>query len=80
MLHGSYKVTPELTVTAYDYMIQNFAEHIGLRLIGKIALDDVKLHYTAEYAVQKDPTMTDNDDPILVPGRTDADKIHQDAD
>ncbi len=80
LLHGSYKVMPELTVTAYDYMIQNFADHIGLRLTGKFNLDPVKLSYTAEYAVQNDPTMTDNDDPILVAGVSDADKIEQDAD
>lgn len=80
LLHGSYKAMPELTITVYDYMIQNFADHIGIRLTGKVAFDEVKLSYTAEYAMQNDPSMTDNDDPILVPGITDADKINQDAD
>ncbi len=80
LLHASYKVMPELTITAYDYMVENFADHIGIRLTGKTAFNDVKLHYAAEYAVQNDPSLTDNDDPILVPGVTDADKINQDAD
>ncbi len=80
LLHASYKVMPELTITAYDYMVQNFADHIGLRLTGKVAFDEVKLSYTAEYAMQNDPSMTDNNDPILVPGVTDANKINQDAD
>ena len=58
LLHGSYKVMPELTVTAYDYMIASYADHIGLRLTGKVGLsDDLKLNYTAEYAIQKDATM-----------------------
>ncbi|BBG66640.1 hypothetical protein NNO_1937 [Hydrogenimonas sp.] len=65
LLHASYKVMPELTVTAYDYMIQNYADHIGVRATGKVNLEGVGLKYEAEYAVQNDPTMDDANDPIL---------------
>lgn len=84
LLHASYKVMPELTITAYDYMIQNFADHIGIRATGTIELDMAKLKYTAEYAKQTDPTMTDDDDTILPIiqnlGVTDPDNIDQDSD
>ncbi len=65
LLHGSYKVMPELTVTAYDYMIQNYADHIGIRATGKVKLDAATLKYEAEYAMQNDPTMDDANDPNL---------------
>ncbi len=65
LLHGSYKVMPELTVTAYDYMIQNYADHIGIRATGKVKLDAATLKYEAEYAMQNDPTMDDENDPNL---------------
>ncbi len=65
LLHASYKVMPELTVTAYDYMIENFADHIGIRATGKVKLDAVALKYEAEYAMQNDPTMDSTDDPNL---------------
>ncbi len=58
LLHATYKAMPELTVTAYDYMVENFADHIGIRTTGKINLHSVKLGYVAEYAVQNDPTIT----------------------
>ncbi len=74
LLHASYKVMPELTVTAYDYMIENFADHIGLRLTGTFNLNDLKLKYAAEYAVQNDPSLDDSDDPLYSPNRS------QDAD
>ncbi len=85
LLHGSYKAMPELTITVYDYMIQNFADHIGIRLTGKVAFDEVKLNYTAEYAVQNDPSLTDEDDhhknPLpFVDKVKDPDDIEQDAD
>ena len=74
LLHAAYKVSPALTITAYDYMIENFADHIGLRLTGKFAFNDVKLSYTAEYAQQNDPSLDDSDDPLYVANR------QQDAD
>ncbi|BDY12603.1 hypothetical protein [Hydrogenimonas cancrithermarum] len=62
LLHATYKAMPELTLTAYDYMIQNFADHIGIRATGKIPVGDVKLGYEAEYTTQNDPSLTDEDD------------------
>lgn len=59
LLHGTYTVMPELTLTAYDYMIEDFADHIGIRATGKIGMEDVTLKYEAEYAVQNDPTLED---------------------
>ncbi len=63
LLHATYKVMPELTLTAYDYMIQNLYDHIGIRATGKVALDQVTLKYTAEYATQNDPSLDDSDEP-----------------
>ncbi len=84
LLHASYKVMPELTITAYDYMIQNFADHIGLRLTGKAVFNNIKLSYTAEYAVQNDPSLDEKDEPNLSAlkggSHTDPGKIKQDAD
>ncbi len=62
LLHAAYKVAPELTVTVYDYMIENLMDHIGLRLTGKFDFNGMKLGYTAEYAVQNDPSLDDSDD------------------
>ena len=75
LLHGSYDFMPELKVTVYDYMIENFADHIGIRATGAFNFDEMKLKYEAEYAIQNDPTMTDDD---RYGG--DADDISQDAD
>ncbi|BAF70905.1 hypothetical protein [Nitratiruptor sp. SB155-2] len=69
LLHASYKVMPELTITAYDYMIENLMDHIGLRLTGKVDLSGVKVGYTAEYAIQDDPSLDDSDDPLYSPTR-----------
>ena len=69
LLHASYKLVPELTLTAYDYMIENFADHIGIRATGKAKLDDITLKYTAEYAVQNDPSLDNEDDPLYSPNR-----------
>ena len=75
LLHATYKVMPELTVTVYDYMIQNLMDHIGIRLTGKVAVnDEVKLTYAAEYAAQKDPSLDESDEPFYSPTRS------QDAD
>ncbi|WP_201352531.1 hypothetical protein [Hydrogenimonas urashimensis] len=71
LLHANYKFMPELDVTVYDYMISNFADHIGIRATGKFDLDAVKLNYEAEYAYQKDPTMDDDNEPLYNPDVTD---------
>ncbi|WP_457593963.1 hypothetical protein [Hydrogenimonas sp.] len=57
LLHASYKVMPELTLTAYDYMVASYADHIGIRATGKVNLDAATLKYQAEYAIQNDATM-----------------------
>ncbi len=59
LLHGSYKFMPALTATVYGYLIEDFANHIGIRLTGKTAFNDVKVNYTAEYAMQDDPSLED---------------------
>jgi len=64
LLHATYKVMPELTVTAYDYMIQNFADHIGIRATGKVNAGSVKIGYEAEYAIQDDPSLDESDEPL----------------
>ena len=57
LLHAAYTVMPELKVTAYDYMISDFADTYGLALTGKVNLDMAKLNYRAEYAKQGDASM-----------------------
>jgi hypothetical protein len=64
LLNASYKVMPELKVTAYDYMIgqgtggATGSDTYGLALTGDVAVSDaLKLNYRAEYAKQTDPTM-----------------------
>ena len=83
LLHASYTFMPQLTVTAYDYMIQNFADQPGIRATGTFDLDSFKLKYQAEYAAQLDPSMTDDDNPNVAAalGATVAnpDDIDQDA-
>ena len=69
LLHATYKVMPELTLTAYDYMIEDFADQIGIRATGKVDLNGVKVAYEAEYAVQTDPTQEEN-----------SNNVNQDAD
>ncbi|WP_353661928.1 hypothetical protein [Hydrogenimonas sp. SS33] len=64
LLHANYKFMPELDVTAYDYMISNLMDHIGIRATGTFDLSDMKLKYQAEYAYQKDPTMDDDEEPF----------------
>ena len=65
LLHAAYKVVPELTITAYDYMIASKYDHIGIRAAGGTTLDNgVKLNYMAEYAKQMDPSLTENSVPF----------------
>ena len=68
LLHAAYDVMPELKVTAYDYMIANFADTYGIALTGNVKLDAVKLSYRAEYAAQNDPSMTIHDEITLSDG------------
>ncbi|NPA03433.1 MAG: hypothetical protein GXO61_01065 [Epsilonproteobacteria bacterium] len=81
ILHGVYKFLPTVALTAYDYMIQNFANHVGARLTGSWPINDLfNVKFTAEYAKQTDPSLTEENDPILVAGVVDPDQIEQDAD
>ncbi len=56
LLHGDYALAPQLTITAYDYMLENFADTYGIALKGKSELGKTMLAYRAEYARQIDPT------------------------
>ncbi len=84
ILHATYTFMPQLTVTAYDYMIENFADQPGIRATGTFDLENFKIKYEAEYATQLDPSMTDDDHPNVAAalGATVAnpDDIDQDAD
>lgn len=65
LLHASYQVMPELTITAYDYMIASFADHVGIRATGGMTLENgVQLNYMAEYAKQNDPSLTEESAPF----------------
>jgi len=57
LLHLDYKVMDELSITAYDYMIANTHDTMGIALSGKVSAAGAKINYRAEYAVQKDATM-----------------------
>jgi len=57
LLHAAYTVAPALKITAYDYMIANFADIYGIALTGNVKMDALKLNYRAEYAAENDPTM-----------------------
>ena len=56
LLHAAYTLMPELTLTGYDYMIEDFADTYGIAATGKVGLNDTKVTYRAEYAHQADPT------------------------
>ena len=56
LLNIKYKVADALTVTAYDYMLGDTSDTLGLALTGKIDAG-AKLTYRAEYAQQSDASM-----------------------
>jgi len=58
LLHADYKFMPELKVTVFDYMIENFADQPGIMATGTFDLDTVKVKYKAAYAAQTDPSFT----------------------
>ena len=73
LVNVSYKVMPELKVTAYSYMLGTTHDTYGLALTGKVGISDgVKLNYRAEYATQTDPTMENKG--------TDKDSVKVDSD
>lgn len=56
-LHANYKVMEGLELTAYDYMIEDVHDTIGIFATGTLSLNtDTKLSYRAEYAKQTDST------------------------
>jgi hypothetical protein len=57
LLHGDYKVIDALSVTAYDYMIADKHDTLGIALTGNVATSGAKLEYRAEYAMQNNATM-----------------------
>jgi len=60
LLNVSYKVMPELKVTAYAYMLGSEHDTYGASLTGKIAVSDgLKFNYRAEYATQDDSSIDD---------------------
>ncbi len=61
LLHGAYKVSKALKITAYDYMLTDIHDTYGIRLTGLLkASDKTKFSYVLEYAWQDDPTKRDN--------------------
>jgi hypothetical protein len=57
LLHAAYKFSNALTLTAYDYMIEDIHDTYGIAATGKVKLGEgTTLAYRAEYAKQTDPT------------------------
>ncbi|WP_457597093.1 hypothetical protein [Hydrogenimonas sp.] len=56
LLHANYTFMPELKVTVFDYMIENFADQPGIMADGTFDLNDFKIKYHAAYAAQTDPS------------------------
>ena len=61
LLHASYKVMNELTVTAYDYMLASISDTYGAALTGKVDANVAKLDYRTEYARQGDASLQVHD-------------------
>jgi len=73
LLHAVYKVNNMLNITAYDYMISNVHDTIGVALTGKADVSGIKLNYRAEYATQNDASMdihnlNDTNGTVGIPG------------
>lgn len=71
LLNADYQVSDALNVTAYDYMLANIHDTMGVRLTGDVDAGGVSLGYHAEYAVQGDPSQEDDDPGALGAGNTD---------
>jgi len=76
ILHASYEFMPELKVTGYGYLIEDFADTWGIAATGKFGIgESSNISYRAEYAIQNDPSFTD-----LAPNKTaDADYYNIEA-
>jgi hypothetical protein len=71
LLHAAYHFMPELTVTAYDYMVEDISDTYGLALTGKTKMAGASVSYRAEYATQQDSSIGD--------GKADADYYNIEA-
>ena len=56
LVNAAYKVSDEMKVTGYGYLLADNADTYGVALTGKVDAG-VKLSYRAEYAMQMDATM-----------------------
>ncbi len=56
LLHAAYTFMPELTLTAYDYIIEDIHDTYGIAATGKVGVGGAMVSYRAEYAHQTDPT------------------------
>lgn len=57
LLHANYKAAEALNITAFDYMLADIHDTLGLRLTGNLPVEGIKLDYAASYAMQKDGTL-----------------------
>ena len=60
LLHASYKLLDALTLTAYDYMIEDIHDTYGIAATGNVKIiEDLGMDYRVEYAKQLDPSLDD---------------------
>jgi len=60
ILHASYELSNILTLTAYDYMIEDIHDTYGIAATGNVnVIEDLAMDYRVEYAKQTDPTLDD---------------------
>ncbi|NRA65114.1 MAG: hypothetical protein HRU19_11570 [Pseudobacteriovorax sp.] len=57
LLHGLYKVVPAFNLSLFHYQIEDAHDTSGVKITG----DAASLHYELTYAVQKDPSRTENE-------------------
>lgn len=77
----SYKVMPELKITAYGYLLGSTHDTYGASLTGTAAVaDGVKVSYRAEYAMQDDASIDNSGGPDNVLADADYMNFELDAD
>ncbi len=58
LVNLSYKIVPQVTLSAYSYMLGSISDTYGAALHGKVkATPELSLNYRAEYAMQSDPSL-----------------------
>ena len=81
LLNASYKVMPELKITAYGYLLGSTHDTYGASLTGTAAVSDgVKVSYRAEYAMQDDASIDNSGGPDNVLADADYMNFELDAD